>query len=343
MAQRKVTVYDVAKAAQVSTSTVSRALDDSELVSEETRRLIKATALQLGFERRLIRRPESRTIMTIKLYIPESRDVYVHLFYDLAQLIDGIQRGFGEVRVNIITGLNDGSDGAFNAKKTGVADGVIFAFTEADPSLYERYAKRDVPVIHINRVHSEWNYVAVDNYLGMETLLRRVVEGRGTKKPCFIGFSPVAYISRERRAGLLGAASKLGIQLGPEDCFEFADIPRIDKTFIRSIADRGYDSIFCFNDLIAVHIYNRALRGGLKIPRDFALTGFDNSPVLDLAPRRIDTVEFSIQELGFRTGAWLKARLVDRSADAIRMTLAGDYIRGETIAEHSAGHRRGRL
>jgi len=75
-----------------------------------------------------------------------------------------------------------------------VVDGVIFAFTEADPSLYERYTKRDVPVIHINRVHPEWNYVAVDNYLGMETLLRRVVEGRGTKKPCFIGFSPVAYI-----------------------------------------------------------------------------------------------------------------------------------------------------
>lgn len=328
----KVTVYDLARELKLSASTVSRALDESELVGEDTRILVRAAADRMGYERRTIRRPESRSIQTIKLYIPESRDAYVHLFYDVAELIAGIQRGFGDVRLNIVTCLNDGSDADFAAKKTGVVDGAVFAFTEADRVLYDRYAERCVPVIHINRVHPERNYVAVDNYLGMETLLRRVAEGRGTRKPCFIGFTPVAYISRERRAGILGAASKLGIPLGPADCFEFDSIPKIDGPFVRSLAERGYDAVFCFNDLVAVHIYNRALREGLEIPRDFALTGFDNAPVLDLAPRRIDTVEFSIKELGFRTGSWLKRRLIDRTDEDVRMTLAGDYVRGETIS-----------
>ncbi|HCM28067.1 MAG: hypothetical protein A2Z99_20885 [Treponema sp. GWB1_62_6] len=330
--ERKVTVYDLARELKLSPSTVSRALDGSELVSEATRSLVRAAADRFGYKRRTIKRPESRSIMTIKLYLPESRDAYVHLFYDVAELIDGIQRGFGDVRVNILTCLNDGSDISFAAKKTGVVDGAVFAFTEADQDLYDRYADRKVPLIQINRVHPERDYVAVDNRLGMETLLRHVAAERGTVKPCFIGFSPVAYISRERRAGLLGAASRLGIPMVADDCFEFDSIPRIDGAFVRSLRERGYDAVFCFNDLVAVHIYNRAMREGLEIPRDFALTGFDNSPVLDLAPRRIDTVEFSVKELGFRTGAWLKRRLIDRSDEAVRMTLTGDFVRGETIS-----------
>lgn len=335
--KRRITVYDLARDLGLSPSTVSRALDDSELVGEVTRSLVRAAAERLGYEKRTIQRPGSRSIMTIKLYIPESRDAYVHLFYDVAELIDGIHRGFGEVRINILTCLNDGSDSSFSSKKTGVVDGAVFAFTEADQRLCDRYADRGVPVIHINRVHPDRNYVAVDNYLGMETLLRRIVEERGGARPCFIGFSPVAYISRERRAGLLGAASKLGVSFSQEDCFEFDSIPGLDGAFVRSLAERGYDAVLCFNDLVAVHVYNRALREGLEIPRDFALTGFDNAPVLDLAARRIDTIEFSIRELGLRTGTWLKRCLIDRSTDDVRMTLAGDYVRGETISEVSSG------
>ena len=338
--KHKTTVYDLAREVGLSSSTVSRALDESELVGEDTRALVRAAADRLGYERRTIRRPESRSIMTIKLYIPESRDAYVHLFYDVAELIDGIQRGFGDVRLNILICLNDGSDAAFSAKKTAVVDGAVFAFTEADDGLYGRYAERGVPVIHINRVHPERNYVAVDNQLGLETLLRRVVASRTCARPCFVGFSPVAYISRERRAGLLGAASKLGIRIDPEDCFEFGSIPAIDGAFVRSLAEQDYNTVFCFNDLVAVHIYNRALREGLSIPRDFALTGFDNAPVLDLAPRRIDTIEFSVRELGFRTGLWLKRKLIDRSGDDVRMTLAGDYVRGETISASGDGEAR---
>lgn len=329
--RRKVTVYDLARELGLSPSTISRALDDSELLGNDTRALVRDVADRMGYARRAIRRPESRSIQTIKLYIPESRDAYVHLFYDVAELIDGIRRGFGEVRLNILVALNDGSDPAFSAKKTGVVDGAVFAFTEASHDLHDRYVERSVPIIHINRVHPRRNYVAVDNHLGMETLLRHVLESRGKARPCFIGFSPVAYISRERRAGLLGAASKLDVDLGPEDCFEFDSIPALDGSFVRSIPERGYDSVFCFNDLVAVHVYNKALRGGLRVPEDFSLTGFDNAPVLDLAPRRIDTIEFSIRELGRRTGDWLKKRLIDRSGEEMRVTLAGDYIPGETI------------
>jgi LacI family transcriptional regulator len=336
-ARRRVTVYDLARELGLSPSTVSRALGESELVGARTRAAVRAAAAELGYERRTIRRPGSRAIPTIKLYLPQSSDVHVHLFYDVAGLLAGLRRGFGDVRVNVVVDLNDGSDEAFAAKKTGLADGVVFAFTEADAGLRRRYAERGVPVIHINRAGPGFDFVAVDNALGMATLLERAVGLRGAKRPCYIGFSPVSRVSAERRTGLLSAAAARGIAMGEGDCFEFDAVSSINGAFVRSLRDRGYDAAFCFNDLVAVHVYNRALREGLAIPRDFALTGFDNAPVLDLAPRRIDTIEFPVAELGRRTGAWLKRRLIDRSAEDIRLTLAGAYVPGETIGERPHG------
>ena len=336
-APRRVTVYDLAGELGLSPSTVSRALGESELVGTRTRAIVRAAAARLGYQRRRIKRPGSRSIPIIKLYIPESPDVHVHLFYDIAGLLAGIRRGFGDVRVNVVVDLNDGSDESFSAKKTGAVDGVVFAFTEADGGLLSRYSERGVPVIHINRVPPGLDFVAVDNALGMETLLRRAVALRGAARPCFIGFSPVSRISGERQAGLLAAAAALGLDMGPEDCFEFDAVPSINGAFVRSLRERGYDAVCCFNDLVAVHVYNRALREGLEIPRDFALTGFDNAPVLDLAPHRIDTIEFPVVELGRRTGGWLKRRLIDRSTEDIRLTLAGAYVPGETLFARPQG------
>jgi len=327
----KVTIYDLARELGLSSSTVSRALDDSELVGDSTRLLVRSAAQRLGYQRRTVRRPESRSILTIKLYLPPSRDAYVHLFYDVAELLDGLQRGFGEVRINVLVCLNDGLDDSFASKKTGTVDGAVFAFTEADAALYARYESRGVPVVHINRVQGNRPSVAVDNAVGMETLLRRVALQRPGVKPCFLGFTPVAYTSRQRQTGVLAAASVLGIAMTTEDCFELESIASLDGALVRSLVARGYNAVLCFNDLMAVHVFNRAWREGFEIPRDFALTGFDNAPVLDVAAKRIDTIEFATGELGWHAGCWLRERLIERQTRSLNLILAGEYVPGETL------------
>jgi DNA-binding LacI/PurR family transcriptional regulator len=329
--EHRITVYDIADKLHLSPSTVSRALGESALIGQETRRLVQDMANALGYRKRTVRRSESRSSRTVRLFIPASRDAYVHLFYDVAELIDGMQQGFGDARIDFVTSLNDSTQPPRPARKSDGVDAVVFAFNEASDDQCDRYQQRGIPVVHINRIHNDRNYVAIDNYLGMETLLRKVHAVRPAVRPCFIGFSPVAYISRERRAGLLGAASKLNIGFDTGDCFEFDRVTDLDGAFVRRLAGLGYTGVFCFNDLVAVHLHNRALREGLRIPEDFTLTGFDNAPILDLAPKRIDTVEFSIHRLGLHTGAWLRKRLLDRVDEAMRVTLAGDYIPGETI------------
>jgi LacI family transcriptional regulator len=329
---RRVTVYDVARSLGISPSTVSRVLNNSILIGDGRRALILETARKMGYEKRSIRKQSSRAILNMYLFLPLSESSYIHLFYDVADLIMGLQRGFGEVRINIITRLNDGNDAFFSSKKLGDVDGAVFAFTEPSGKLHAELEARGIPSIQINRVDERRNYVAVDNYLGMHTLLARMAEERPGVRPCFVGFKQIAYINEQRREGLIQAGRKLGIEVGAGDSFEFDSIHDITGSFIRGLKDRGYDAILGFNDVVAVYIYNAARSEGVSFPGDFFLSGFDASPILGLIPQKIDSIQFSIDELGFRAGAWLRRRIIEKDPKPEQTSFAGAYVAGATIA-----------
>ena len=70
---------------------------------------------------------------------------------------------------------------------------------------------------------------------------------------------------------------------------------------------------------------------GIPIPERFSLTGFDRSPVRDLAARKVDTIHLSIRKLGIEAGRLLKERIIDRAAGPVRKLLQGEYVPGETV------------
>ncbi len=88
----------------------------------------------------------------------------------------------------------------------------------------------------------------------------------------------------------------------------------------------------CFNDIIAVYVYQAALHRGIRIPEEFSLTGFDNSPVRTLLDRRIDSVDLGVDELGARSARWLYRRIIDRSEEPISDCATPKYVAGDTLA-----------
>jgi DNA-binding LacI/PurR family transcriptional regulator len=87
----------------------------------------------------------------------------------------------------------------------------------------------------------------------------------------------------------------------------------------------------CFNDFVAVTFLNAALAAGFSVPGDFALTGFDNSPVRQLTLRKIDSINLSTYRLGRMAGGWLKRRIIDRSDEEISMSIEGELVEGDTV------------
>jgi LacI family transcriptional regulator len=330
---KKVTVYDISKELGISPSTVSRVLNNSSLISEEKRELILRTAEQMGYTKRLIKKQKGRAIITVRLFLPQAKYSYIHLFYDIAELLEGIQQGFGENRVNIITSVNDGDVSLFDSKKLGDIDGCVFAFTQPSDAMEERLEERGVPFLTLNRSNPEHNYVLVDNKLGMDTLVGAMHAKRGSSlRPCFIGFSQLPSVSEQRESAVAEACRSRGIVFDrSRDVLLVDSITQIRESVLPAIETRGYNGVLCFNDLMAVSLYQAVLHKRWRIPEQFSLSGFDNSPMLQLMDQRIDTIEFSLWNLGTEAGLWLRSRLLDRSDLVIQKALQGNYVVGDTI------------
>jgi LacI family transcriptional regulator len=337
----RVTVYHIAEALGISSSTVSRVLNNSTLISDEKSLLIRETAEKMGYRKRSIRRQKDRTILNIKLFLPSAQYSYIHLFYDVADLIAGIQEGFGEVKVNIITRLNDWDDTIFSNKKMGDIDGAIFAFSRPDEKLAAVVREREIPMILLNRPDEAGNFVMYDNRLGMRRLLGELYKQVPDLKPCYLGFRPIQPVSTLRGEGVKAACEELNIPFGPTDMVELGSIEEIDPPFIRSLQEGGYNALLAFNDLVAVYLYQAALHGGVRIPEAFSLTGFDNSPVRSLISAKIDTINLSIHRLGVEAGSWLRSYIVERNEEPIKKRIEGEYVPGTTIARGPVGNSAG--
>ena len=330
--KRNVTVYDIAQELGISSSTVSRALNNSTLISDEMRKEILAAAERMQYCKRSIKRQQSRTIVTVRLFLPAAKYNYIHLFYDVAELIEGIQTGFGDTRVNIITSINDNNLAVFESKKLGDIDGCIFAFTEPSAALEEILEEREIPFLLLNRERPENNYVKIDSIGGMKKLVDAAWRKYGSAlHPCYLGFAPLERVSKPREEGLSIRCKELGIPFSDTDIYNLDSITEIRASILSDILKKNYNAVFCFNDMLAVSLYQSALHFSLQIPQAFSITGFDNSPILDLLDQRVNTIEFSLQKLGNRSGEWLQSRIINRDDIPIQENLEGAYILGETI------------
>ncbi|MDL2229702.1 LacI family transcriptional regulator [Treponema sp. OttesenSCG-928-L16] len=330
--KEKVTVYDIASKLGISPSTVSRALNNSSLVEDEKRKLILRAAEGMAYEKRTIRKQRGRAIINIRLLLPAVKYDYIHFFYDVSDLIKGIEDGFGDTRINIIASINDGDPGVFNSKKLGVIDGCIFAFTEPSSLLEALLKEREIPFILLNREARKNSFVKVDSGKSMGFLADEMWKRRGNRmRPCYIGFSPLKQVSRLREKAVIRACAERDIPVRPGDILYVESFADVRKEVMDRIISSRYNAVLCFNDILAISLYQEAVRRRISIPADFSLSGFDNSPIQEMLDRRIDTVEFSVRRLGHEAGLWLHQWIIEKKHVPVRKSIEGPYVKGETI------------
>jgi LacI family transcriptional regulator len=329
------TVYDIAEYLGVSPATVSRTLNGSRLVSAQMRERVRDAAAEMGYSRRVIRRPKSRSILNIALFLPITGARYAQLFYDVAELVTGVEMGLESVRANIVVDLV-GNTGLFEQKKIGDLHGCIFAFCRPDSITAASIDDRRLPVALVNRTDDSRTSIVPDHEGGMATLVRQVT-ARGHRRVCYLGFGGAAEISEVRRRGFEVALHAVGGRADEASLKSVADIAEITPSLARGIHDEGFTACLCFNDVVAMRLLDSARQAGLQVPGDLSLTGFDDSPILELASTRIDTVSLSTAELGRQAAEWLSAAVFERSTAIVRKLVATKYVPGETIARRTQG------
>ncbi len=329
---KRITVYDIAKKLNISSSTVSRVLNNSSLISNTRSEQILKTAQEMGYKQRNIRKQGSRAILNIHLFLPVADTSLTHYIYNISELIDSIHEGFRGVRLNINSRNNDGNLDFLSYKKTGQIDGCIFAFTKPNSKLTQELKEREIPVVLLNRKSRKLNYLYYDTNQGMQLLAEKVYQKWGEKiRPCYVGFRGLKSLSMERLKGAQQVFTDHGISFNENHLFMVDDLDNIADSVPPWIIQNGFNAVLSFNDLVALSLLQSLLSRGIRIPEDLALTGFDNSPLLKLLDRKINTISLSIPELGRRAGEWLYASIIEKKDTPLNEILPVIYIPGDTI------------
>ena len=295
------TSFDIAYRAGVSQATVSRALRDSPLVSEDTRRRIREIARELNYKvdknASNLRRQSSVTLALLLFEDPTPNDTLINPFF--LTMLGSITRACARQGYDLLVSFQQFSeDWHADYQDAHKADGLILLgygewFSTRDK--LDRLVQQGTHFVRWGPVFDAQPGVSIgsDNRAGgrlagehLATHGRRRVAYLGANQPTWPEF-------RDRYLGLCDALQDAGLSTEPAlqidviDSTELAGYAAAQALFARGVA---FDAVFCASDLIAIGAMRALMEHGLRVPEDVAVMGFDDQPVAAFTNPPLTTV-----------------------------------------------------
>ncbi|MFS0895172.1 LacI family DNA-binding transcriptional regulator [Microbacterium sp. 179-I 3D3 NHS] len=277
----RATIEEVASAAGVSRSTVSRVVNGSTAVSPEALAAVRAAIDELNYvPNRAARSLASRQTHAIALIVPEDT---TRFFGDpfFAAIVAGITGALGgsDYLLNLLIASDDPGDKMNSFVRNGGVDGALIVSHHTSDAFIDRIADA-VPVVYGGRPvrRREGDYVVdVDNVTGAKNATCRLVDIGRTRIATISG--PLTMeSSNDRVQGFRDALSDAGLAPFGEEEGDYSEASGADAAR-RLLAKGRPDGIFVASDLMARGALTALRAAGLRVPEDVALVGFDDSSV----------------------------------------------------------------
>jgi DNA-binding LacI/PurR family transcriptional regulator len=272
------TLYDVSRLSGVSTATVSRVFSGKTRVSEEIRKRVVDAAQELSYEvSHAARALAGRRTQTLGAIFPEISSGF---YADVLSGIDEIaaESGF-DVLASFVGKRRSRPELVNRLLRQGRADALLVLNLD-DTADLDPETVAQLPIILIDREISgtQLPVVGMDNAAGAEAMIEHLFE-QGHRRIALLTGPKGNYDSEQRLLGCRQALARLGLSLD-EDLiwpggFTMASGNRVAKELLDSRSPLP-DAIFCFNDAMAIGMVNEFHRGGVSVPGDVAMAGYDN-------------------------------------------------------------------
>ncbi len=304
----RVSIKDIARAAGVSYSTVSRALNDSPLISQLVRDNIRQIAKSMGYTpNALAQSLHSHQTNSVGLVITTIADPF---FADIVLGVEYVARNAG-ISVFLSSSNNDPEEEIQIIETFGRrrVDGVIVASSRIGPGYAERLGQIRIPVIVVNtEAQGDQNNlfsVSVNDYLGACQAVQYLI-GLGHRKIGYLGANNRPGSNGLRLNGYQATMKKNGILVNPEwICLNMDESPgalsldiAIGKELASQILKTDVTAVFCYCDTIAAGVVAECRNTGISIPDDLSIVGFDDNTISEIIQPPLTTVHQPKQEIG---------------------------------------------
>lgn len=294
----RVTILDIAAAAGVSKSTVSRILDERLPRSDSTTaRRVRQIAIDLGYVRDVsaasLRRGKTNTIGVV---VPRLTDTVMAMLYEA--LARACAR-MGQFAIVATTQDDPRADraAAHSLLQQGV-DGLVLSTARVDDDFPAELAERGVPFVLALRSDGKSLSSVGDDRLGGYLAARHLID-LGHRRIGIIAGPHYASSSLGRVAGYRQALAEGGVpddsRLVVESTFGIDSGADAAEQLMR--LDTPPSAIFAVNDNTAIGALSTLTRMGLRVPADISLVGYNDIPIVSRLPIPLTTVRVPFDQI----------------------------------------------
>lgn len=333
---RRPSMADVAQRAGVSYQTVSRVLNEPDLVRPATRERVQAAILELGYTRNRAARALKTTRSSLIGVLTDGSSLFGPS--ETMTAIEEAARAAGYSMLLTTVAPHAASPHEIGADLLGSgADGILVVAAHEGMVRAVEAAARTTPVVAVSAEPLEVpgvTAVGVDQRLGSHQVMEHLAR-TGCRRIVHAAGPSDWFDARARRAGFEGALEELGLDgaiVGPGDW-----TPRSGYELASHLVRSGLpDAIFAANDMMAIGVIHALTEHGVRIPHDVAVVGFDNTLGAEFLLPSLTTVAQPFAELGRTALTRLVAELEGPpSAEEVASLPTRLVVRRSTLPERT--------
>lgn len=319
VSQVNITIYDVAREANVSMATVSRVVNGNPNVKPTTRKKVLATIERLGYRPNAVARGlASKKTTTVGAIIPDISNIF---FAELARGIEDIATMY---KYNIILSNSDSNKEKelelINTMLEKQVDGILFMGGNISEAHIQQFKTASIPVVLAATYDSteEIPSVNIDYELAAYEATKELIANNNNEQPALVAGADDLVVNHLKYNGYIRALKEANIEVNQ------AFIIKGDYTYNGGIKavdqllqlDKLPSSVFVTFDEIAIGVIHGFQDKGYKVPDDIQVFGFDNTKLAKMVRPTLSTVVQPMYDIG-----------------AVAMRLLTKYMNKEEVAD----------
>jgi DNA-binding LacI/PurR family transcriptional regulator len=302
-----ISIKDIARAAQVSHSTVSRALRDSPLVNRETSALIHKIAREQGYMVSAVARSlVNRRTNTIGVVVTTIADPFA------GEVVGGIEEFFLPRDYSVILATchadHDRELRAVQSLHQRRVDGILVMASRVGAMYVPLLSEMRVPIVLINSHHpGEFVHsVRIDDFHGSQTAAGHLI-GLGHERIAYIGDRLGFQSDADRFAGYRRTLEGAGFGFDPALIAYGDGSPESGRSAMHQLLSLPSPptAVFCYNDRESLGAMHAVRERGLRIPQDVSICGFDDLFFSTYTDPPLTTIRQPKRDMGLMAGEML--------------------------------------
>ena len=323
------TLDDIARQLGVAKSTVSKALNGADDVSENMRRAVLEKAVELGYSRALRGAQPRIAVFITNMEYAKPDDFGYDIVIGFRKLAEPAGYHVEIIPLDIPTQQNIRYDEFMILGN--YRGGLFLGLSLLDPWLKDFETCRTPTVLYDNKVEGNPHvtYVGIDNFEGMEQVVE-YLKGLGHQKIGYLTGGLESYITQKRCKAFFRAVEKNGLPCGEELLGSNYHVTKCMDEHLQRLLDLGCTAFVCSHDLMAKTAIEYCNQLGLKVPEDISVMGHDDGPLCPVTVPPLSSVRQNRTELG-------KSAFYALSSQMGNVNLSIILLHAELIVRDSCG------